>query len=274
MTSTGDFDPAKAVDFDQDKARERVRQQQAEKEAEKKRIREGKDQGRANKQKLLRHADEQLETIDDPVVSEFVVTERWYTPKRKKVLGVSPGEIEISKEDNFLYGCPFPLSLLAKGRRYKYRVATRHERQTRYCGWWLSLDTSSSPDAYDSDRVHYHGWSSREGWMKLRQPRAGYAHVRLSGYPHNVGYINIDFTDKHGRDLTDERGRKVPSRIDQYDERGYKIPSDRHQHFRVYEESLEELLEKVTSSTTGLSVENVARALNFVATGQITKPRS
>jgi hypothetical protein len=75
VTNTGDFDPAEAI-----------RQHRAEQEAEtqriedeKRRAREREDKHRADMVKLLRHAEEQLGEIHDPIVSEFVIEETWVT---------------------------------------------------------------------------------------------------------------------------------------------------------------------------------------------------
>jgi len=74
MTNRADFDPAEAI--------QGVRKQQAEEEAKKRAGEEAEEQRRANVLKLLRYAEEQLEEISNPVVSEFVVTERWWTTEQ------------------------------------------------------------------------------------------------------------------------------------------------------------------------------------------------
>jgi hypothetical protein len=104
VANPGDIDPAKAINFDQDEARERVRRQKAAEEDEKQRAQEQEDLRRANIRKLLHYADKELEEIRNPIVSEFVVTEIWWS------------EVGLFRK--------------------------RHEerrRQTRYCGSWLAL---------------------------------------------------------------------------------------------------------------------------------------
>lgn len=243
MPDQGNIDPAKAV--------QGVRQQRAAEEAERQRkeqlAQEQRDQHRANVLNLLRYADQKLEEIPNPVVSEFVVTERWYTPTSKKVSDkrkLRPGETSIRKENNPLYSSL--LNLLLRQGPYKYSVATVHERQARYYGSWLSLETYFRQDTNDWGQLESPTQHKR-GLVKLHQPHSGYAMVNIVDDcdPRRVSEIIIHHTDRHGRE-----------------EYGY-----RKGFLRKYT-SL-----KLTSSTASVSTEivvsaeTVARALDFVETG-------
>lgn len=161
MPNPGDFDLANAV-----------RQQRAEEQ----RVQAQQDLFRANILKLLRYADEQVEEIRNAIVSEFVFTEKWSTTEQisdkrapeafKRELRA--GQQIISTEDGGSIFRP----------RTIYTVATGHERQTRYYGSWLALNSTSGVSNY------------RSGLVKLRQPRTGYAYVQTGGWdPRNVGRI-------------------------------------------------------------------------------------
>lgn len=69
MPNPGDFDPARAVNFDLAKTLQDTSQQRAADQ----RARAERDLLRANVLKLLRYAEEQLEDIPNPVVSEFEI---------------------------------------------------------------------------------------------------------------------------------------------------------------------------------------------------------
>ncbi len=157
MTSPGDFDPVKAV--------QGARQQRAAEEAEKRRRQAQGDLYHAelgdNRLKLLRYADEQLEDIRNPIVSEFVISETWW---KRRIFG----------------------------------EARHHRRQkARYYGSWLAL--SSTRPRFD----HHTASNNRVGLVKLRQPRAGYAFVKIDGWdPRNVAYFDIALTNYFGEKLS------------------------------------------------------------------------
>lgn len=73
MPHTGDFDPAEAIR--RQRAAEEAERQREESEA--RRIQATRERNRADRLKTLRYAEGQLGDVRDPVVSEFVVTERW-----------------------------------------------------------------------------------------------------------------------------------------------------------------------------------------------------
>jgi hypothetical protein len=87
VPNSGEFDPAEAV--------QGFRRQRAAEEAEKQRVQAQEDLRRARIRKLLRYADEQLEDIRNPVVSEFVITEQWWTPEPGWISKVRPGQRQI-----------------------------------------------------------------------------------------------------------------------------------------------------------------------------------
>lgn len=104
MPNTDDFDPAEAIR--KHRAAEETERQCD--EAEERRIQAMRERNHADILKTLRYADEQLEGIRNPVVSEFVFTEKWF------------------RESGF------------------FRKRTkRHERQTRYYGSWLALGSTT-----------------------------------------------------------------------------------------------------------------------------------
>ncbi|MGH8603177.1 MAG: hypothetical protein ACREXR_10510 [Gammaproteobacteria bacterium] len=259
MPNTGDFDPAEAIDFNQDKARQRVRQQRAAEEAEKQRVQAQEDSRRASVRKLLLYADEQLEDIRNPIVSEFVIGERWWAverisdPRDRRAFEVKlqsdPDQRLISTEDPGFFS-----------NRYKHAVAQRQYRVlARYYGSWLSLSNTSG--AYESIK----------GLVKLRQPRAGYAFASIQNDwdPRNVGNIFIDVNDLVSAGSHSRVSWRIASKnlgrnyVDQH----FRI------HFRIFE-SLEEAAEGECNNVSVESLtKQVTQALDFVATGQPPEPK-
>lgn len=257
MTNTGDFDPAKAVqDVRQQLDAEAVEEakKRAEAEAAEKRTKAYAAERRANKLELLRYAEKELEKIRNPVISEFVITERWWTEEPEYI---SPGKKRADQEEISTISSSF------LGRR-KIQVATRHERQTRYQGSWLSLYTQHAvpPGSVSRQDATTH----RRGWVKLSQPRAGYAYVSISGWdPRNVGAVTKEIISLSTlrRALRSGLSKEVRERANEEIKR--KNP------LRIYE-SLEEASEEALYPVEKLTRE-VAQALNFVKTGQSPKPK-
>ncbi len=237
MPNTGDFDPAEA--FRQLRAKEQGVQAQ-------------QDLFRANILKLLRYADEQLEEIRNPVVSEFVLTETWWTQESKRISDKrAPEDFKRTlRADQTIIGTPEKEGGFFRPR-YTYTVATshKHERQTSYYGSWLSLEST-----------HFEGHSSyRRGLMKLRQPHAGYADLQLVGWdPRNVGHITIELTDSYGR------------------ERSYPRTPSGHSGYFCIHESLEETAVIPRDISYDHQIKQltkfVKQALDFAATGQPPEP--
>jgi hypothetical protein len=228
VPSPGNFDPAKAV-----------RQQQAEEQH----AQAQRDLYRANILKLLRYADDQLEEIRNPVVSEFVVTERWWTQESKQISDKRPPEAfkKTVKVPQEILGTPEKVGGFFTSR-YIYTVATsrEHERQTLYYGSWLWLDAE-----FEASTYHSPGSNAKRGLVKLRQPRAGYAYVSCSDWdPRNVSNVIIELTDRRGQTKNNEF-----------------LP------FQMYA-SLEEVVFRFLNYNLEHHTKMVRKALHFGATGQ------
>jgi hypothetical protein len=218
VPNTGDFDPAEAIR--QQRAVEEAEEQREEikkkrEEAEKKRRQAQEDLRRADILKLLRYADEQLEDIRTPILSEFVITERWVTR------GIFGG------------------------------LRSHRREQARHYGSWLALRSTRGTSV------------SKSGLVKLRQPRYGYAFVRIDNDwdPRNVGHLDLA--------LTNDFGTKIDS------------PCILRGTFRIVT-SLEEVTERIVTAGTELMFNRytslgeltkaVEQALDFVATSQPPEP--
>lgn len=242
MTNPSDFDPARAIRQQRD-AEEATKQRE---EVERQRAKAQRDEHRVKVLKLLRYADEQLENIRNPVVSEFVVDERWWTPESEQISDKrEPDEFRRTLRTNQrIAGYEGDVKLF-RPTRYIYTIVTshRHRSQTRYYGSWLSLDITRGV------------LSERQGLVKLRQPHAGYAFVRLGGWaPHTKDHIPINLTDHHGRKI--HPSSTGPGGINQY--------------FRLYK-SLAPVIADSYSSVERLT-KHVTQALDFVETGQPPEP--
>lgn len=165
MPNTGDFYPAKAIQgARQQRAAEEAKKakKRAAEEVAKQRAQAQRDLQRADDLKLLRYADEQLEEIRNPIVSEFVVTERWATK--------------------------------SWWRGYK-----QHRRQTRYYGSWLSLTSTRGPMSGDASRsglVNLRRPRTCYAYVRINE---GNVHINEGSDPRNVGHINVVLTDAFGR---------------------------------------------------------------------------
>lgn len=232
MPNPGDFDPAEAIR--QQRAAEEARKQRE--QAEKQRVQTQEDLRRANILKLYRYAEEQLENIRAPIVSEFVVVEK------------RPSEVGFFR------------------KRTIY-----HQRETRYLGSWLWLRTHFKAPGYE-DR----GDSKKEGLVKLRRPRAGYAYVAIRYDLESVPYVaSVRNDGGRSRDLrqTAWDPRSVTCITIKFDSGGSEVFQwPNYQQFQIFP-SLEDAAEGTHRRySVEILTKNVTQALDFVATGQLPDP--
>lgn len=237
MSNPGEFDPAEAI-----------RQQEATEEAERRNFQAQGAVNRANMLKLYSYAEERLEAIRDPVVSEFVVTEQWWTPEpnwiSRRKMRADQHVIEHRSVGLFT-------------NRDEYKVATRHERQTRYYGSWLWLVNTRGGSTNNT----------RSGLVKLQRSHAGYVYVGVGGWdPREVGHVIVGLTDLRGRELPgrswNHPGFQVLASLEEVvgDEAFITVSSNLSQHFPTGTE-----IERLTRA--------VRQALDFVSTGQPPEPK-
>jgi hypothetical protein len=292
MPKPSDFDPAKAIqDLRQQRAAEEAKKRVAE-EAEERLKRAEKAARRAHRAdmlRLLRYADEELEGIRNPVVSEFDVTEWWWTlePQRYR-RWVSNGGGSFAREEIYKKlragqelvderAIKTKDGFFARRTLYEYTIATRHMRETPYHGSWLLMSncllyTIHFSGDFDPEEVY-----GLEGMVKLRRPHAGYAYVKMKSStgngqdPRGVGSVHIN--------LTDNLGNKIPN-----DEGNYQTDHERrrrsspfgslpHYDFQVFS-SLVEAPEVPLMLSIDIEevAKNVEQALHFVATGEPPDP--
>lgn len=251
MPNSGDFDPAKAIQGVRQKQTEEQRRQAQE------------DQLRANHLELLCHAEKRVEAMHNPIVSEFVIDERWWTLESERISDKrEPDEFRRTLRNNQRVASYEGETKLFRPTRYIYTIVTSHKHRSQTChyGSWLSLSITRG------------AWSERQGLVKLRQPHAGYAFVRIGGWdPRTKDYIPINLTDHHGRKI--HPSSTGSGRINQY--------------FRLYK-SLEPVIAdsylKDLSGTQLASVKHLAsslerltkevtQALDFVETGRPPEPK-
>jgi hypothetical protein len=241
VANLGDFDdPA----FDPAKAIQGLRQAE---EDEKQR----QALARANRLKLLRHAEKELEEIRAPVVSEFVVNENWWIPEHKTVSD------KRAPEDFKRILQPWQwIARTDKGGsffrpRFVYTVATaqQRQRQTRYYGSWLWLKTTYYTDRCDWG-TYSHDYTWIKGLVKLCQPHTGYAYVITTAAGHGCPKSHSLVIE-----LTDRQGRKKKSRFP----------------LQLYA-SLKDVANLFPGHNLQANTEIVKQTLDFVKTGQPPKP--
>lgn len=166
MPNSGDFDPAKAVDFDpaetirQHRAAEEAMKQREEAEEQRRQAQE--EFRRANTLKLLQYADAKLEDIRNPIVSEFVVAEMW-----RSIVGIIFYEYQTQKREISYYGSWLSLECARGDADKRWCVVKLRQPRAGYA--YAKIEDDWDPrnvgNIYDVDPLDYDQIIRRRGPM-------------------------------------------------------------------------------------------------------------